>query len=102
MAITTKRFYRGVLGTSLTTLYAVPSGARSIIKAITVCNYGTTDQTFSLNIAGTWIVSSHLVKARDTIVIPFLDQVVHSGEEIGAFASISSAVNVYISGKEVV
>ncbi|NMI04480.1 hypothetical protein HF638_10860 [Paenibacillus sp. SZ31] len=101
MTTTTKRFYRGVLGTALSTLYSVPSGTKSIVKAITVCNFGTTDQTFSLNIAGTWIVSTHSVKARDTIVIPFLDQVIHSGEEIGGFASTSSAMNVYISGKEV-
>lgn len=92
-----------MIGTSSTVAYTVPSNNSNnytIVKALTICNNTTSNITVSFLFGGTYVIGGHVIKANDTITIPFLDQVLHAGEAITATAS---AVNVsyYISGKEV-
>ncbi|MGX1827001.1 hypothetical protein ACWIE6_02005 [Paenibacillus taichungensis] len=98
MAVATKRFGKGLL---TGTLYTVPSGTTALLKAITVCNLNSTDNTFSITLAGTSIIQNHKIKGSDTITIPFLDQVIQSGETITGSSGTANSINYYMSGKEV-
>ncbi|NWL89555.1 hypothetical protein DMN77_18570 [Paenibacillus sp. 79R4] len=96
-----KRFGKGTFGTASTTIYTVPEGKTAFLKALTVCNKTTADATFTILLAGTEIIYQHTLKAKDTLTIPFLDQIIESGEAVAGLASAASAINYYISGREV-
>lgn len=99
MATTASRLYKGTLTSSNATLYTVPSNTTAIVKAITLCNITAVAKTVTIKLAGTEIINAYTIGAYDTIVIPFIDQVVLTTELIEGSASANSAVNVYISGK---
>lgn len=101
MADVSKRFAKGALGTTNISVYTVPAGKTAFLKAMTVCNKTATDATFTIILAGTEIIYQHTLKAKDTLTIPFLDQIIESGETITGIASAASAINYYISGREV-
>lgn len=104
MAAVTKRFAKGNMMGSATTsvVYTVPSGTTSIVKALTVCNRGSSPVKFNLLFEDVTIVAEHAVKANDTITIPFMDQVMHAGEKIYIYSTVGNSVmSFYISGKEV-
>lgn len=100
MASVTKRLAKGSVSTTSTSVYTVPAGTTTIIKAITVCNSGASDQNLSMTIAGTAIIWNYKIKAYDTIAIPFLDHILQAGETITLF-STGTNTTYYISGKEV-
>ncbi|WP_017690151.1 hypothetical protein [Paenibacillus sp. PAMC 26794] len=102
MAVTPKRFAKGVGSTALTTVYTVPANTTAILKAITLCNIASSlSVDFSMIIGGTKIINSHKIKEFDTITIPFLDQILLAGETIQIQSASGGAVSYIISGKEV-
>ncbi|MBT2761795.1 hypothetical protein [Paenibacillus sp. ISL-20] len=98
MADVAKRLGKGTVSNALVIAYTVPSGTTTMIKAVTLCNTSSTNVLFTLILAGLNVINAHTIKANDTITIPFLDQVLHSGETIEI---ASGSLNYYISGKEV-
>jgi hypothetical protein len=102
MAVVTKRLGRGIVGTTTTTAYQVPVNATALIKAVTLCNQSASNVTVNMILASsTYVIANHVIKAGDTITIPFLDQVINANETIIFTASAASSVHYYISGKEV-
>lgn len=104
MADVSKRLGKGTFGTASTTVYTVPTNpanTAAFIKAITLCNKTATDATVTLLLAGTEVIYQHTIKAKDTITIPFLDQILQAGETITGLAGTANAINYYISGREV-
>lgn len=103
MATVAKRLYRGGMPTSNTpssTLYTVPASTTTMVKAVTICNTSASSATVRLLFGPTAVIYDHTIKGNDTITIPFLDQVLASGDQIIGTAS-STAIAIYISGKEV-
>jgi len=96
-----KRLCKGTLSDSSGTLYTVPTNKKTIVKAVTITNKTNTDQVFTLKFAEQEIVYEHTILANDTITIPFIDQILETGETIKGHANATSAVNYYISGKEI-
>ena len=103
MATTDKRLCAGTLSDSNATLYTAPSasGAYTIVKAITLCNKTATDATATIKLDGVEIIAGHTISAYDTITIPFIDQIIEASDLIEGLADTVSAINYYISGKEV-
>ncbi|WP_433581583.1 hypothetical protein [Paenibacillus amylolyticus] len=100
--VVTKRLGKGTLSTSSAVLYsAAPAGTIVLVKALTLCNKTANEATVTFSLAGTEVIFQHTVKAKDTITIPFLDQVLQSGETITGLSGTNNAINYYISGKEV-
>ncbi|MFS0857895.1 hypothetical protein [Paenibacillus taichungensis] len=100
MADVSRRLVRGILTTSNTTLYTVPSNTTTFIKSLSLCNTTTVAVTFDLYFAGYQFAQGHTIKAKDTLIIPCVDQIIHAGESITGNASNQSVI-VLISGKEV-
>jgi len=101
MAVTDKRFCKGTFGNTIQTLYTTPASTTAVIKAITICNKSASQHTISLKLAGTFVIYNHAIGAYDTITIPFIDQILSATELIEGNASSASAVNYFISGKEI-
>ncbi|UYO04902.1 hypothetical protein [Paenibacillus sp. PSB04] len=107
MADVSKRFGKGLLSTTNTTVYTAPSNKKAIVKAVTICNMGDLDMVFSLRFADTFLAFFHKVKANDTLTVPFLDQILEAGESISAsIANVPGKTGTvsgtyYISGREV-
>jgi len=101
MAVVAKRLAKGTFGTTSATQYTVPASTTTLVKAITLCNKTASDATVTLLFGGTEVIYQHNIKAKDTITIPFLDQIIQAGETITGLAGTASAINYYISGKEV-
>lgn len=101
MAVVSKRLAKGTFSTASATQYTVPTSTTTLVKAITLCNKTASDATVTLLFGGTEVIYQHTIKARDTITIPFLDQILQSTETITGLAGTASAINYYISGKEV-
>lgn len=100
MAVVPKRLARGETTSGRRMVYTAPAGTTTLVKALTICNNGLTEQVFGLELAGTYLIAGYKVKPFQTLTIPFMDQVIHSGESI-FISGNSTAVNFYISGKEV-
>lgn len=101
MAIVDKRLCSGTLSGSEATLYTVPAGTYTIIKALTLCNKTSAAVPATLSLDGIEVICQHDIAAYDTITIPFMDQILEAGELIQGSAESASAINYYISGKEV-
>lgn len=103
MATTDKRLCSGTLADSNATLYTAPAsaGAYVIIKAVTLCNKTAIDATATLKFDGVEVVCGFTVLANDTVTIPFIDQIIEASEIIEGSSGTASAVNYYISGKEI-
>jgi hypothetical protein len=101
--ITSKRFAKGSALTTLTTVYTVPANATAQIKAVSLCNTTAANVEFNMNLADTSLIWKHVIKAYDTITLPFMDQIIHAGETIKVASSINTTGGLvfYISGKEV-
>lgn len=102
--ITDKRLCAGTLTDSNATLYTAPSGAGdiTIVKAITLCNKTGSTAAVTIKLDGVEIISGYSIVAYDSITIPFIDQIIEASEIIEGFSDTASAINYYISGKEVV
>lgn len=101
MAVVAKRLAKGTFGTTSASLYPVPAGATTLVKAVTLCNKTATAATVTLLFGGTEVIYQHTIKPNDTITIPFLDQILQAGEAITGLAGTANAITYYISGKEV-
>lgn len=98
----TKRLGKGTLTTSNATLVAAPgAGVYYIVKSLTICNKTSVDDVVTFKLAGTEILYQHPITAKDSLTIPFLDHVVHTGELIEGNAGANSSLTYYISGIEV-
>lgn len=96
-----KRLYKGTVTATNATLYTVPILTSTYVKAITLCNNTSSDHTITIKFAGLEVISVHTIIARNTITIPFIDQILEAGELIEGSADAISSINVYISGREV-
>ncbi|BFH65056.1 hypothetical protein [Paenibacillus azoreducens] len=103
MADVSKRLAKGKINGDYSplTIYQVPSGKRTFIKAMTFCNMSNQDIDLSLTFADTDIIKQHKIKGYDTITIPYIDQIIESGEKITISVSLKLDVSYYISGREV-
>lgn len=69
-----------------------------LIKSVNFCNVTATDTAVALAMGGFSIIGNHVLKAYDTLTIPFLDQLLVKGEYIQAWASTSGAAVYYCTG----
>lgn len=97
-----KRLCKGTLANANGTLYTSPAvaGGYTVIKAITLCNKTAAAQKATIKFAATEVIAAHTVAANDTVTIPFIDQIITTGELIEGLCDAADAINYYISGKE--
>lgn len=100
-AIVTKRLAAGAFAYTVQTLYTAPVGATTIVKSLTLCNTGDANCGVTLLLAGTPILHEYILEAHDTLTVPVIDQVIHSGETITGDCDIDASISFYISGKEI-
>jgi len=103
MAVINKRLCSGTLTAENATLYTAPAtvGSYVIIKAVTICNKTASIATATLKFDGIEIVCAYTLLAYETVTIPFIDQIIEASEIIEGSSGTATAVNYYISGKEV-
>jgi len=66
-----------------------------------LCNKSASSANVTLKFAGIEVICTHAIRAYDTVTIPFIDHILQAGEMIEGSAGTASALNYYISGKEV-
>jgi hypothetical protein len=95
------------LGTSLTTLYTVPTGKRTIIKSVVAQNFTASTPTLTMGIysgsteIGQWSIHmASLGTVGDTQIVPVWI-VMNAGELLKAFSSAAS-IGVVVSGTELI
>ena len=103
MVDTYKTVYNGQPASTGTTLYTAPAGG-AIIKHITALNTDTSDRTIQFYRNGTdaahqW-TAAMVVKANDGFVEFDGTEAMGNGDTLYAVASVSSKVNVMVSGDE--
>ncbi|MEK4662091.1 hypothetical protein MHH93_09355 [Priestia sp. FSL H7-0729] len=102
MAEINKRLAKGFTIASSIVIYTVPAGTTTFVKSLTLCNTNASEAEFNMILAGTKIISNYILKSSSTVTIPYIDQILHSGETIQVSSNSSgSSINFYISGKEV-
>lgn len=111
MADVAKRFAKGYLSSptsSMTSVYKVPVNKHAIVKAMTLCaiaDYAGQAPKVTIRFGGTYVLFEYIVKANDTITIPFMDQILEQNEEIDIKISSTGTggvlIHYYISGREV-
>ena len=101
MATTDTRLCKGTLSDTNATLYTVPTGTKTIVKSISLCNTTAGAVTITLKLAGTELYAGHSLDANASTSIQCLDQILEAGELIEGSASSASAIAFYLSGKEV-
>lgn len=99
--ITDKRLCKGTLGSTEGTLYTVPASTTAIVKAVTLCNKTATPATVTLKLAGTEVLYQHTISGNDSLTIPFMDHILDATETIAGLSGTASAINYYITGKEI-
>lgn len=105
---TPKRLYTDQPGTSVETLYTVPTDTTTIVKNIVLSNTTGADETITIHFvpsggtadATNQIVSNSAIGANDTVTID-LSGVLEVGDTIQAVQVTSGAITAYISGVEV-
>jgi hypothetical protein len=102
--ITEKRLCKGALSDSNATLYTAPAAAGdyTVIIGVTLCNTTAAAATITLKFAGTEVISGFALAGNDTITVEFISQILQEAELIEGSSGTASAINYYISGKEVV
>lgn len=75
-----------------TNVYTSPVGKKTIIKSITINNNSSTDQSFTIRMAGYSIVYNHVIKPNDTIILPASGFVLLSNETL----SVGNSSSLYI------
>jgi len=101
MAVTDERLCKGTLSDSNATLYTVPTGTKTILKSLSLCNTSSSAVTITLKLAGTELYSGHSLAANSSVNIQSLDQILEAGELIEGSASTASVIAYYFSGKEI-
>ncbi|BDG48763.1 hypothetical protein [Parageobacillus sp. KH3-4] len=108
MAATPKRLYIGQPGTSLETLYTVPTNTKTIVKQIVLSNTTGTDANVTIHFVpngqvagnGNKIFSALTVTANNTGIFD-LSAVLEAGDTIQAVQGTANAITIHISGVEV-
>ena len=102
MAVTNKRLCKGTLSDTNATLYQAPTttGNTSLIKTITICNKTASDVTVTIKLAGIGVFWQFSLTAN-TSKTETLNHILEASELIEGFASSTSAIDYYISGREV-
>jgi hypothetical protein len=102
--VTEKRLCKGTLSDSNATLYTAPSGTGdyTVIIGVTLCNTTASGATVTIKFAGTDVICGYTLLAYDTITVEFISQILQESELIEGSSGTASAINYYISGKEVV
>lgn len=101
MADTLKNLYGGTLGTSSATLYTVPASTKAILKEIILCNKTSTDTTATIIVNGITVIGGKNIPKSETYVVEF-HSIIEAEKIITGLAGTSSAIDIYISGIEVV
>lgn len=99
MATTSKALFRGAAATSSATLYTVPESTTTIVTNIVVDNTSASEQTFSINLNGTALLSSAPIAANASAFFD-LKQAIAATQTITGLASATS-VTFHISGVEI-
>ncbi|MBP1904729.1 hypothetical protein J2Z32_001353 [Paenibacillus turicensis] len=102
MADVSKRFAKGSIVDGVATIvYTVPEGKKAFVKAISICNYSSSAIRFTITFANVHLAFNHELKEYDSITIPFLDQILESGEALFISKVGTGNGHYYISGREV-
>ncbi|WP_336781148.1 hypothetical protein [Paenibacillus illinoisensis] len=99
MANEIQRLYGGSTSSAATTptaVYTAPSNKRVVIKSIVAYNPSSSDQRFSIALAGYPIIHNHFIKAYDTLVLPVAGFVINPSESI--LFGTSSSVSIIVTG----
>lgn len=97
------------LTASTVTQYTVPAATTTRITELLLCNADTVERTVTINFvasagsvtAANRVISTLPIPASTTKIIP-LNTVMSAGDFISALASAATAVNLQISGTEIV
>lgn len=101
MADTYKNLYKGTLANTSGTLYTVPVSTQTLITEIVLCNKTTTDATATITIDGTNIICGKTIPKNETYVVE-LHSIIEASKIIAGLSGTASAIDIYISGIEVV
>lgn len=101
MADTLKNLYKGTLASTSATLYTVPTSTKTILKEIVLCNKTATDATVTITIDSTNIICGKIIPKNDTYIVEF-HSIIETGKIIAGLSGTASAIDIYISGIEVV
>lgn len=102
MATTIKPLSRELLTTTTsTTLYTVPSSTTTVITNIVVSNITSSDATVTLSLDDVAILSGVSIAANSSTAID-LKQALTAGQTIKGGAGTGSALNIHITGVEIV
>ncbi len=104
MSVMPKRLGKGYLDSVYTIISSeIKPNHIYFIDCITFCNTSSVKQKIWVKLADIPIIHAYEIPpigAENTLVIPFMDQIIHSGEFLLAKADDPDAVSFYISGKE--
>ncbi|MDR7001550.1 hypothetical protein [Neobacillus niacini] len=101
MANTPKQLYANTPSTTSNTVYTVPASTTTIVKDITMVNTTATAATITISINGKNIISGYTINPNDTVSLP-CSVVIPASQAITALQGTVNAVNLFISGVEVV
>lgn len=101
MANTALKLYAGTPTTSSTTLFTSPASTKTIVKCIVIGNTTSTIANITLGFAGINLLTAVSIDPNDTMTID-LSLLLEAGETITGLQGTADALNVHISGVEVV
>lgn len=101
MAEISKKLYNGTLADTNATLYTAPGSGKVIVKSITLCNKTAVAATATIKLDGIAVVSGHSIVAYDSLIIPYIDQMLDASDLIEGLAGTASAIDCCISGVEI-
>lgn len=100
MADTVKKLYGGTLGTGSGTLYTA-TGCKAIVTEIILANKTSSAVTATITYDGITIIGAKSIPANDSLVIK-LNSVIEITKIIAGLAGTGSAIDIWISGIEIV
>lgn len=101
MADTLKNLVSVTAATLNTVVYTVPANAKVIVKEIVLCNITGGAVAPTVMFGNRNIISGKLIVAYDTLIVS-LSSVLEPNTTLSIGCNTSGAMNVYISGIEVV
>lgn len=99
MSTVPKVMFRGTIGSTLSTLYSVPSGKYAIVTNIFVANSSNVEEQLTIKFDGVDILSNAPISPNGTLVVD-LRQPIDQLDTIQGLASTTS-LSVHIAGVEV-
>lgn len=101
MAIVDTRICKGALSDANATLYTSPSGTKTLVKSLNLCNTSASAVTVTIKLAGTEILAGKSIEANSNITLSVVDQMIDATELIEGSASTASVVTYYMTGKQI-